>query len=60
MSQNTKKQQLENTKYRTAKTAKNCCKKTNKVCKIINFLVILVLIGLFLVKAYFNIGNDRY
>jgi len=37
-------------------------KKSNKRAKIINYLVlILVLGGLFwVVKAYFNIGNDRY
>jgi len=65
MSQNTENNNSENTQNtEQQKTAKKTVakKKPNKRAKIINYLVlILVLIGLFwVVKAYFNIGNDRY
>ena len=65
MSQNTENNNSENTQTtEQQKTAKKTVakKKPNKTAKIINYLVlILVLIGLFwVVKAYFNIGNDRY
>ena len=65
MSQNTENNNSENTQNtEQQKTAKKTVakKKPNKTAKIINYLVlILVLIGLFwVVKAYFNIGNDRY
>ena len=65
MSQNTENNNSENTQNtEQQKTAKKTVakKKPNKSAKIINFLVlILVLGGLFwVVKAYFNIGNDRY
>ena len=65
MSQNTENNNSENTQNtEQQQTAKKTVakKKPNKRAKIINYLVlILVLIGLFwVVKAYFNIGNDRY
>lgn len=65
MSQNTENNNSENTQNtEQQKTAKKTVakKKPNKRAKIINYLVlILVLVGLFwVVKAYFNIGNDRY
>ncbi|WP_313307950.1 HlyD family secretion protein [Epilithonimonas hominis] len=65
MSQNTENNNSENTQNtEQQQTAKKTVakKKPNKRAKIINFLVlILVLGGLFwVVKAYFNIGNDRY
>ena len=65
MSQNTENNNSENTQNtEQQKTEKKTVakKKPNKRAKIINYLVlILVLIGLFwVVKAYFNIGNDRY
>lgn len=69
MSQNTEnnnsenKQETEQQQTATKPVAKEKPKKKpNKSAKIINFLVlILVLGGLFwVVKAYFNIGNDRY
>ncbi|MDO5608611.1 MAG: HlyD family secretion protein [Capnocytophaga sp.] len=62
MSQNTENNNSETTEQ--PQTAKKTVrkKKTNKRAKIINYLVlVLVFIGLFwVVKAYFNIGNDRY
>lgn len=65
MSQNTENNNSENTQNtEQQQTAKKTVakKKPNKRAKIINYLVlILVLVGLFwVVKAYFNIGNDRY